>query len=97
MFTIGQKNLFFSLWKYLIPTLPKYPGWYLSKRILWWCIPPALPRPPGCLRCLPTRPCPALTWPLFLRFFLNRVVIVDFLRPADWILCFGLAEKWRVK
>jgi hypothetical protein len=25
----------------------------LSKFILWWCIPPALPRPPGCLRCFP--------------------------------------------
>lgn len=34
-------------------TLPKYPGWYLSKFILWWCMPPALPRPPACLRCLP--------------------------------------------
>jgi hypothetical protein len=22
----------------------------------WWCIPPARPRPPGCLRCFPTRP-----------------------------------------
>merc|ERR1719348_2107151 len=22
-------------WKFLIPTLPKYPGWYLSKLILW--------------------------------------------------------------
>ena len=26
---------------------------YLSKLILWWCCPPALPRPPGCFRCLP--------------------------------------------
>jgi hypothetical protein len=33
----------------------------------WWCCPPALPRPPGCLRCLPTRPWPALTCPRFLR------------------------------
>merc|ERR550534_3537306 len=24
-------------WKFLIPTLPKYPGWYLSKLILWRC------------------------------------------------------------
>lgn len=36
------------------------PGWvrssrtyYLSKLILWWCIPPALPRPPGCFLCFP--------------------------------------------
>lgn len=37
----------------------------------WWCIPPALPRPPGCLRCLPIRPWPWLTWPRsFLVFFL---------------------------
>lgn len=26
---------------------------YLSKLILWWCMPPALPRPPGCFLCLP--------------------------------------------
>ena len=24
-----------------------------SKRMRWWCWPPALPRPPGCFRCLP--------------------------------------------
>lgn len=29
--------------------------YYLSKLILWWCIPPALPRPPGCFLCLPAR------------------------------------------
>lgn len=28
---------------------------YLSKLILWWCIPPAFPRPPGCFLCLPVR------------------------------------------
>jgi len=28
-------------------------AYYLSKLIRWWCCPPALPRPPGCLRCLP--------------------------------------------
>lgn len=39
--------------KWIELTLPKYPGWYLSMLILWWCSPPALPRPPGCLRCLP--------------------------------------------
>merc|ERR1719187_3102848 len=22
-------------WKFLMPTFPKYPGWYLSKLILW--------------------------------------------------------------
>ena len=38
-----------------------------------WCWPPALPRPPGCLRCLPMRPWPADTEPRFLRFLLNRV------------------------
>ena len=27
--------------------------YYLSKLILWWCWPPALPRPPGCFLCLP--------------------------------------------
>ncbi len=74
-FTIGQWYLFMLLWKYLIPTLPKYPGWYLSNKILWWCIPPAFPRPPGCFLCLPTRPWPAETWPLFLRFFFSRVVM----------------------
>ena len=38
--------------------------------ILWWCCPPALPRPPGCFLCLPTRPCPADTCPrlCLLRF-----------------------------
>lgn len=35
----------------------------------WWCMPPALPRPPGCFLCLPIRPWPALTWPLFFLFF----------------------------
>ena len=25
----------------------------LSKLILWWCCPPALPRPPGCFLCFP--------------------------------------------
>merc|ERR1719348_574034 len=65
-------------WKFLIPTLPKYPGWYLSKLILWWCWPPALPRPPGCFLCLPMRPWPWDTWPLnFLVFFL----LVDIITP----------------
>ena len=32
-------------------------------------MPPALPRPPGCFLCLPIRPWPALTWPLFFLFF----------------------------
>lgn len=27
---------------------------YLSKLILWWCCPPAFPRPPGCFLCFPT-------------------------------------------
>ncbi len=40
----------------------------MSIMMRWWCWPPALPRPPGCLRCLPMRPCPALTCPRFLRF-----------------------------
>ena len=44
-----------------VRTFPKKPGWYLSIMILWWCWPPALPRPEGCLRCLPMRPCPADT------------------------------------
>lgn len=30
-------------------------AYYLSKLILWWCMPPAFPRPPGCLRCLPAK------------------------------------------
>lgn len=50
-------------------TFPKYPGWNLSKRMRWWCWPPALPRPPGCFLCFPTRPWPAETCPRFLRFF----------------------------
>lgn len=53
----GQKLWFRFKWKFRIPNLPKYPGWYLSKLILWWCIPPALPRPPGCLRCFPIKIC----------------------------------------
>lgn len=39
----------------------------------WWCNPPARPLPPGCFRCLPTRPCPADTWPRCLRVFEKRV------------------------
>ena len=39
--------------------------------ILWWCWPPAIPRPPGCFRCLPMRPWPALTWPRFFLFLLR--------------------------
>src|SRR5271154_6764302 len=31
--------------------------------VRWWCCPPAIPRPPGCFRCFPTRPWPAETWP----------------------------------
>lgn len=53
-------------------TFPKYPGWNLSKRMRWWCWPPALPRPPGCFLCFPTRPWPAETCPRFLRFFEKR-------------------------
>lgn len=53
--SVGQKLWLRFRWKFLMPTFPKYPGWYLSKLILWWCIPPALPRPPGCLRCLPEK------------------------------------------
>lgn len=45
--------------------------WYLSNMMRWWCWPPALPRPPGCLRCLPMRPWPADTWPRFLRLALK--------------------------
>ena len=41
----------------------------------WWCWPPAFPRPPGCLRCLPTRPFPALTCPRSFRFFFRCVTI----------------------
>ena len=41
----------------------------------WWCAPPARPRPPGCLRCFPTRPCPADTCPRCFRVFENRVGI----------------------
>lgn len=82
MLTIGQQNLLRSLWKYLIPTLPKYPGWYLSNRIRWWCMPPAFPRPPGCFLCFPILPCPALTCPRFFRCFLNRVVISLFSRVS---------------
>jgi hypothetical protein len=42
-----------------MPTLSKYLGWYLSKRIWWWYVTLALPRPPECFLCLPMRPCPA--------------------------------------
>ena len=103
--TMGQWNLLRSLWKYLIPTLPKKPGWYLSKRIRWWCMPPAFPRPPGCFLCFPIRPCPALTCPLFLRFFLKRVVMVggwcgflELERACDVVCCGGGEEMslWRV-
>lgn len=34
-------------------------------------MPPALPRPPGCFRCLPMRPWPWLTWPRSFRVFLS--------------------------
>lgn len=34
-------------------------------------MPPAFPRPPGCLRCLPMRPWPWLTWPRSFRVFLS--------------------------
>jgi hypothetical protein len=27
--------------------------YYLSNHVLWWCWPPALPRPPGCFLCFP--------------------------------------------
>merc|ERR1719507_2450908 len=54
-------------WKFLMPTLPKL--------ILWWCCPPALPRPPGCFLCLPILPWPWLTCPLsFLVFFLQVAI-----------------------
>ena len=43
----------------------------IRKTHRWWCWPPALPRPPGCLRCLPIRPWPADTWPRFLRLALK--------------------------
>ena len=66
---IGFQKWLPCLWKYRMPTLPKYPGWYLSMFVRWWCWPPARPRPPGCLRCLPTRPYPAETWP---RLVLSR-------------------------
>lgn len=32
MWTIGQWSLMRSLWKCLIPTFPKLPGWCLSKK-----------------------------------------------------------------
>jgi len=68
----------------------------LSKRIRWWCIPPALPRPPGCFLCLPMRPCPALTCPLFFRFFLKRVVISRGAGGGGGVLeicCFGFERR----
>lgn len=40
---------------HLMPRSSRSSTYYLSKLILWWCIPPALPRPPGCFLCLPAR------------------------------------------
>ena len=68
----------------------------MSKRIRWWCIPPALPRPPGCFLCLPMRPWPALTCPLFFRFFLKRVVISRGAGGGGGVLeicCFGFERR----
>ena len=39
--------------------------------ILSWCIPPALPLPPGLFLCLPTLPWPMDTWPLIDLVFFN--------------------------
>ena len=74
IFTSGQCNLFLFKWNCLIPFFPKYPGWYLSKRILWWCWPPAFPLPAGCFLCFPTLPCPWDTWPLNFRHFFKLAV-----------------------
>jgi hypothetical protein len=30
--TIGRQKRLWFLWKYLIPTFPKYPKWYLCRR-----------------------------------------------------------------
>ena len=57
---------------------------HLSIMILWWCWPPAFPRPPGCLRCFPTRPWPAETWPRFLRFLRRPERYLDELGPRFW-------------
>ena len=43
----------------------------MSIMIRWWCCPPALPRPPGCLRCFPMRPFPCDTEPRTVRVFLR--------------------------
>lgn len=43
MLMAGLNSLLRLRWKNLIPFLPKYPGWYLSNRVLMWVSPPALP------------------------------------------------------
>ncbi len=43
---------------------------------LWWCWPPALPRPPGCFLCFPIRPWPWETWPRSFRVFFLHVDIL---------------------
>ena len=41
--------------------------------------PPAIPRPPGCFLCFPTRPCPAETWPrLFVTTCQPRLILNHF-------------------
>ena len=45
--------------------------YYFIIMILSWCMPPALPRPPGCFLARPTLPLPMDTWPLILLVFLN--------------------------
>lgn len=64
--TYGRMNAFVTFKKYLHKSLgggdsrgglkeKDGTSYYLSKLILWWCIPPAFPRPPGCFLCLPKR------------------------------------------
>ncbi len=57
---------------------PDSQPWTKNEKVweyLWWCWPPALPRPPGCFLCFPIRPWPWETWPRNLRVFFLHVDI----------------------
>ncbi len=59
----------------------------------WWCWPPARPRPPGCLRCLPTRPWPMNVWPRLWRAFFRCVVIVPAGRGSGRVRARGWRQR----
>jgi len=81
------RNIHFLLPIYINVTFPKYPGWYLSKFILWWCIPPALPRPPGCFLCLPEIIIPYELPPSFDTITNTQRHEHQPIRPWPWLTC----------